>query len=252
MTKIGIRVRLRTWRPWESNVERREQYRTVGGNGVIVAHLRLGNDDLSFVVANLTSGGAALLIPPYEDPGFVTGQPVSVTFTCAALAAPIEVQARVVHLEDEILFRLCGIAFEVELAPPDIPQDVRGLFNRRRNVRVAPDASDPIHLEVATPQGDWITSARAEAISESGIAFRTPKPARIKTGDLVTSTFHLTTSAQPLRVSLRILRMYEHQGGCVFGAEFDVPSTPDFEDQRLIIVAYVIRRQQLLASALPG
>lgn len=220
-------------------MERRNQHRASPDGEDLTAAVHLEGGAQTFHVMNITSGGAALMVPPEDDPGFECGQRLDVAFTCPILTGPLRAPAVVVHVQDEVLLRVCGMAFTFDAGEPRVlPADVRGLFNRRRNERVP--SLDHVVVSVATPTGEPIATATLIDLSEAGLAFRTEHETVIAQGDALSLEFTLPTGQSPLKLSTVARYVEPVASGIQCGVEFDPASTSDFEEQRIVLVAYMV------------
>ena len=129
---------------------RRAEYRVElsGSSELRVAVASPGGDEIRGQLIDVSASGAGAVFEAPDPPNLAVGQDIDLVFTSDTFKGPVTVAARVQHRaedKDNDGSRRFGFRFlEPQQLNARLPAAARRLFNRRQNVRVAPDQFHPV------------------------------------------------------------------------------------------------------------
>ena len=201
-------------------------------------------------LADISTGGAALVFLPGSDPNLQLNSELEMVFE-GPNGVQVETLAIVRSRIERDDFVRYGFEFtNLEELNERIPILMRAVFNRRRSPRVQPDV--PVSVTLEAEGADTIT-ANLINLSVSGAAIEVPFTAfeNYTDGGQVTTTIELPEALKGvcLQGSIRGIRM---QGPSVhLGIEFSEDLTPQWEEQIAQLENYVCSRE-VLSPYVPG
>ncbi len=213
-------------------------------------------------LVDVSASGAGAVFGPPNPPNLAVGQEIDLVFTSDAFSGPVTVAARVQHRtedKDNDGSRRFGFRFlEPQQLNSHLPANARRFFNRRQNVRVAPDQLEPVVVTIepcdqdpGDPQPP--TEVRVLNISVGGLAvsLEPTLEAAFAGSTLVNLGLRLPGSRRELELvgEIRYRRLIGQR--IHYGIKFDEERTERFGRKQDIVRKYVARRQldHLRASA---
>jgi hypothetical protein len=234
--------------PWTKK-NRRKKYRVEPETpeAVAVSLIASSRKSVHGKLINMSVDGSAVFFPANECPELTTDQRVKLKFVIAPSKHSIMINATVKDLCTAGESKLCRFQFE-ESADfiRELDPALWEYFNRRKGVRVKPNAAETIGVILewhsGFAQGQIIdistTSMGLEVAPELGGALRHGQP--------LTLSFHLPGSEIPLKLVGNIIHNQPKGNDfqCGIRFEWDWSKTAKFELQESVIGAYLMRRHR--------
>ncbi len=227
-----------------------------------VAVVSPGGDETHGQLIDVSASGAGAVFEPPDPPNLAVGQDIDLVFTSDTFNGSVTVAARVQHRtedKDNDGSRRFGFRFlEPQQLNARLPAAARRLFNRRQNVRVAPDQFQPVDvtIEPCDPESDEPqppVEVRLLNISVGGIAVSLEPT--LETAFAATTHINLVVKLPGVRRALELVGDIRYRrliGQRIhYGIQFNADDTERFDRMQDIIGKYVNRRQldYLRASA---
>ncbi len=201
---------------------------------------------------DVSGSGAGARFPVPDCPILAVGQEVPLVFTCGRLKAPVTVQAMVQHRAEERGFRRYGFRFLERELDPQLPAELRKLFNRRRVLRVAPDSESPVAVVLEGGGGGPRVKTRLADLSPLGVGVSLEAEAEstlAHANRIGISLSSLPGCGIPLHL-IGSIRYRQLIGADIrYGIEFDPELSENFARQEGQITRYVMERQRELLRA---
>ena len=221
--------------------ENRAKYRTEAESSLpFKLSLFLSNRRLlSGSLININLNGAAISFPADQCPDFKPGERVKLRVITVETQKKIVIDATLRDLRTVEDRKLCRFQFPTSnrLAKEMDPSLLR-YFNRRRAVRVKPDMTSPIVVDLECERGfseGWIVDISTTGL---GLGLRPDMAKRMGRPKHVTVSFQLPGNEKPLLLEGTVPNIRRVGNMIVYGIEFDQSQTEDFHHQQESITSF--------------
>jgi c-di-GMP-binding flagellar brake protein YcgR len=228
---------------------RRAQYRVSidDATGLKVSLLNQSGPPCMGRLLDVSGMGAGVLFVSPSIPNLAVGQEVDLVFTSGTLAESMTVAARVQHrTEEQEGSRRFGFRFlQTQEIDAQLPPAMREFFNRRRSVRVTPEADRPVRASLIVGEYGELVDARVRNISETGIGISLEAALESKFADVtaVALSLHLPDARHPMNLMGNIRYRRLVGTGVLYGIDFDAEQSRNYDRKQRMITKYVLKRE---------
>lgn len=218
----------------------------------LVAHLSLGDDGPPVAVdlLDMNIQGAGVAMPFHLAPTTASNQFYELAVSHARDGWRVTSFARVTRVEklDEQRVHV-GLQF-VNLGDlyAQLDDALGRYFNRRIDLRVAPEEGQSVALRIAYKHHRLRGVAHDVSRTGVGVRMSLVQAATFKTGEQVALTLYLPKSPAPLETPATVRHGYRHQEDVVLGLEFEHDERCSLYKRRKELHAYLAEREQTLLA----
>jgi hypothetical protein len=242
--------------PWEVDVRwrrsmvkrRRRQYRVKPGHGdLITASVPTGECHVAGAIEDLSACGLRLSFKGPDLPRCDLRSIVNVRLQSPYFEEPIAIPSVVTYRAQADEGVVYGFEFLDWLGLLHLmPEELKAVFNRRRDHRVVPDPSEPIAVTVRLAGSGFEATAPVQEISASGLSFVAGAEAEeaLREADLVRVSLRLPAADQDLVFTGKVISRSLTREGIRHGIYLVEEATEDFERGVRALISYIARRRR--------
>lgn len=203
--------------PEPSGADRRKQYRvTAEFDELVQIEFRgpkLVCDDVRLL--DLSAGGAGVELPDEANGLLRMRDRISLSMRSPKLSEPLEMSARICHLDERRARPKVGLSFESWRDHRALlDSELRSLFNEREAFRVEPSVADPIEVEVHAKAGRLVVHGEVRDLSVLGFGLWMPVSSldHLRPGARVALHFQLPGEDEVVTAPCQIRFMRREEG----------------------------------------
>ncbi len=200
------------------------------------------------LLINVSASGAGVRFTGPGRPNLVVGQEIDLIFTYEKLG-DLTVVARVQHRTEEEGARRYGFRFlQPQQLNAHLTRALRGYFNRRRALRVAPDPARPVKVVLDAGEGAPPVEVRLENLSPlgAGISLEVELETTFARTTIVGVSISLPDRRQPFDLIGYICYRRLVGTRIFYGIEFDPEASEEFDQKQEFIARYASKRERQL------
>ena len=235
---------------------RRAHYRVQidAAEGLAVTMHSPGSSPFVGRLVDTSACGVGVCFTPPNWPNLTVGQEIDLVFTSEKFNEPLKVAVMVQHRTEEAGARRYGFRFlYAEQLDAHLSLTFRQYFNRRKMLRVLPEADHPAKVTLEAGHGEPPAEARLENLSASGAAVSLEAEMDAAFAETTRVGFSMQLPKCRRAVEMMGNIRYRRLVGVriYYGIEFDPELSEDFVRQQDIIDKYMtkLEKQWLRRSA---